>query len=512
MGDCKAELEYKAIALDLDGVVADTRDLHFDAWKRILDKFLKDKPEQRCFSEEDYSVYVDGVPRKEGISQFLESRKIKPEEETVNRLGDDKNKLYQELLEESGAEIFDDSVRAIKRWKKKGILLAIVSSSKNARLVLEKAQIEDLFDARVDGVVGERRGLKGKPSGEYFVEALKELGVDPSQAAIVEDAESGVRAGKDGGFKRVFGMDRSEKRSHTKALKDQGADQVVCSLLEIQIERVQERNNPPFHALKNFEEMKERIGCREIALFLDFDGTLAPILPNPDDVELPSSLKEKLEESSKYFKTAIMSGRDRRDVKERVGLPNLFYGGSHGFDITGPGGFRFELEEAHEIFPALDRAQKRLESSLHSLEGIRIERKRYAIAVHYRQASAEAAEQACAEVRRVGRDFDQLKVAGGKKIYELKPNIDWGKGKAIEKLCQVLEIDSSNAVAFYLGDDVTDEDGFEYIKDWGVGIRVGDPKEKTKANYWLEFGEVENFIELLNQAFGGGMKKWRRSA
>src|SRR5690606_1251907 len=122
-------------------------------------------------------------------------------EQLVKEIGDKKNQRYSELLNEKGPKVFRDSVEAIKTWKEQGMAVAIVSSSKNTPLVLKKAGITGLFDCRVDGNIGEERGLRGKPEGDYFVEAIKELGFNPAECAMVEDAEAGVIAGKKGGFK-----------------------------------------------------------------------------------------------------------------------------------------------------------------------------------------------------------------------------------------------------------------------------------------------------------------------
>lgn len=506
------KLEYAAIALDLDGVVTDTQELHFNSWKQVFDEYMRTIGLDDGFTKRDYQLYVDGRPRKEGICSFLSAKNLEQNIRLINRISEQKNELYREMLEVEGPRVFEDSLEAIKKWKSMGLPVVIVSSSKNASFVLEKAGIQNLFEKQVDGIRGEKMGLRGKPEPDFFLEALKELGVNPSDCALVEDSGAGIKAGKKGKFKRVIGMVRSRSFEQEEDLKQNGADQVISSLLEIQVEERKNQLTPPFNALRAFHQIKMFIGKKDIALFLDFDGTLTPIISNPDAVELPHSMKETLEASSRLFKVAIISGRNRQDVKKRVGMENLFYGGSHGFDLSGPGGFRFEVEQAQDVFPALDQAQSILEEELCSYKGIRIERKRYGLTVHYREASPEGEAQAKKICQRIAHEHLELKYALGKKIYELKPNMDWDKGKAIEKLCHILKIDPRNTVPFYIGDDVTDEDAFRQVEGWGLGIRVGAPENSSRAHWWLAFDQVEEFLMLLNQVFGGGEKQWRRLA
>ena len=139
---------YQAIALDLDGVVTDTKKLHFQAWKEVFDSYLEDKNGQEPFSEMDYAKRVDGLLRLDGVRTFLDARGIEANEKLVKELGDKKNQRYSDLLSERGPEVFADSVEAIKNWKDKGIAVAIVSSSKNTPMVLEKAGITHLFEGK----------------------------------------------------------------------------------------------------------------------------------------------------------------------------------------------------------------------------------------------------------------------------------------------------------------------------------------------------------------------------
>jgi beta-phosphoglucomutase family hydrolase len=238
----------KGVVLDLDGVITRTAAVHARAWKQMFDAYRQrrqkrgDKAFEPFDPDQDYREYVDGKPRYEGVRSFLQSRGIDlpygdpedgPDKETICGLGNWKNQLYQDFLEDMGVEVFDDAVDMLRRWRDQGLKRAVVSSSKNCRKVLEIADLTDLFDLRVDGVTAEQQGLKGKPDPDIFVYAARELGLEPSQAVVFEDAEAGVQAGRAGGFGWVVGVARE---GEGQALLDNGADQVVQRLDELKSE------------------------------------------------------------------------------------------------------------------------------------------------------------------------------------------------------------------------------------------------------------------------------------
>ena len=232
---------YDAVLFDLDGVITDTARVHANAWKQMFDAYLVskagDQGKVRLFdSESDYRAYVDGKPRYDGVRSFLESRGIhlpwgdpsdSPEMATICGLGNRKNELVNKILETDGVFVFPGSVVMLKRLRERKIKLAIVSSSKNCVTVLRIAGLLDYFDASVDGRVAAERNLPGKPAPDTFLEASRELGVDPKRAVVVEDALSGVEAGRAGGFGLVIGVSR---HGEAESLKAAGADIVVPDL------------------------------------------------------------------------------------------------------------------------------------------------------------------------------------------------------------------------------------------------------------------------------------------
>lgn len=234
-----------ACLFDMDGVVTKTALVHDAAWKEMFDTFLRQRAAQTGEKfvpfdpVKDYDDYVDGKPRLDGTRSFLESRSIdlpegKPDDPpgtpTLYGLSNQKNDLVLEKLAHDGVEVYDGSVRYIKAVRAAGLRTAIVSSSANTVQVLQAAHIEDLFDTRIDGQIAAERGLKGKPAPDTYLAAAQALGVAPAHAAVFEDAQSGVAAGRAGGFGYVVGVDRVGQAAE---LKQHGADVVVKDLGEL---------------------------------------------------------------------------------------------------------------------------------------------------------------------------------------------------------------------------------------------------------------------------------------
>lgn len=234
-----------ACLFDLDGVLTRTASVHAQAWKQMFDEYLHQRADRTgepfvpFDPGADYDRYVDGRKRADGTRAFLAARGIElpegaaddaPSVETVHGLGNRKNELVLALLEQGGVETYDGSVRYLRAVRDAGLRTAVVSSSANTAAVLAAAGLADCFDARVDGVVAEQRALAGKPDPAMFLAAAADLGVPPRQAAVFEDAQAGVAAGRAGGFGLVVGVDRVGQAG---ALREHGADVVVADLAEL---------------------------------------------------------------------------------------------------------------------------------------------------------------------------------------------------------------------------------------------------------------------------------------
>jgi len=245
MSPSLAPERFDAVLFDLDGVLTATAKVHAAAWKQTFDDFLRRRAEETGEPfipfdiGSDYECYVDGKPRYDGVQSFLASRDIElpygdpaaaPGFGTVCGLGNRKNILVNEILAAGDVEAYEGSVALVRQLRDRGIKTAVVSSSRNCPAVLRAAGIEDLFDARVDGIVAADLGLPGKPAPDTFLKAAEMLGVEPARAVVVEDAISGVEAGRAGEFGLVIGVDRKDVGE---ALREHGADVVVKDLGEL---------------------------------------------------------------------------------------------------------------------------------------------------------------------------------------------------------------------------------------------------------------------------------------
>lgn len=503
---------YDAVIFDMDGVVTKTAKLHAQAWKELFDEYLKKYSEGGTFepfdSDAEYRKYVDGKPRYDGVKSFLASRGIEirygnaddsPDEETVCGLGNRKNRLFLKQLKSEGVEVYKSTIDLIGRLRKGGFKTAIVSSSKNCVNILDAADITGLFDAKMDGVDSESLDLMGKPDPDIFLEAARRLKVKPERSVVVEDAVSGVQAGSKGNFGLVIGVDRSHQE---KALKEGGADLVVEDLSKI--EMAAEIKDLP-HALDSFEKIKGQIEGKEVVVFLDYDGTLTPIVSHPEDALLSEEMRKTLTSLADQCPVAVISGRSLRDVKERVGIDNLYYAGSHGFEIEGPGGLKLEHKEAKKLLPVIDEVEEGLKQQLANIDGAQVERKRFSIAVHYRNVEAKRVGSVEEVVDQVIERYSELRKAEGKRVYELRPDIDWDKGEAILWLLDTLDLVGQGIFPFYMGDDITDEDAFEVLAGCGIGVVVGEGSRSTEAVSRLKSpDQVREFLQKLTPALEEG--------
>jgi trehalose-phosphatase len=247
-------------------------------------------------------------------------------------------------------------------------------------------------------------------------------------------------------------------------------------------------------ALEHIEEIARR-GDR-LAVFLDYDGTLAPIVSHPEDASLSDSMRQTLGSLAARVPVAILSGRDLDDVRGRVFVDGVVYAGNHGFDIAGAGGLRRELGAAH--LTVLDAAEAELREALDDIPGAQLERKHFSVAAHYRNVNENDAFKVALAVEAVAARHRELRRMDGKKVYELLPDIDWNKGKAVLWLLETLSLKGRNALPIYIGDDRTDEDAFRALEKRGVTILVSEHPQATAANYCLNNPEeVERFLRAL---------------
>jgi alpha,alpha-trehalase len=237
-----------------------------------------------------------------------------------------------------------------------------------------------------------------------------------------------------------------------------------------------------------------------VAVFLDYDGTLTPIVERPEDARLPAGTRAAIERLAALAPVAVVSGRDLADVRRLVGVEGITYAGSHGFDLVLPDGSA--SQHGTEFLPAIDAAEHDLRARLSPVPGTRIERKTFAVAVHVRQVSEELVPDVEAAVAEVAAADPRLRRTGGKKVFELRPAVAWDKGTALLWLLDVLEL-GPDVLPVYVGDDETDEDAFRAVRERGLGVVVrgeGDDRA-TLARYALrDTEESRAFVELLIDA------------
>ncbi|MFH1692402.1 MAG: trehalose-phosphatase [Candidatus Omnitrophota bacterium] len=523
-------MSLRAVIFDLDGVITKTASVHAKSWKQTFDEYLRLREKRgdalfREFTNEDYLKYVDGKPRYEGVKSFLESRSIhlsfgtpedKKEDETVCGLGNKKNDVFLEVIHKEGAEIYDSTIQLIKALKKEGVHIGVASSSKSCQLILQSVGFEDLFETRVDGQVSVELGLKGKPEGDIFVQAARNLGVEPADAVVVEDAVSGVQAGRNGCFGLVIGVARKDNAA---SLIENGADIAVPDLSSVSVAWIVDWfKRCPRSLLESWDCPRDVsalvkkdivlnpcysesaasvfLGSRKPVFFFDYDGTLTPIVARPDLAVLSEGMRQLIEQASKKYTVAIVSGRMREDVEKLVGIKGLCYAGSHGFDIKGPA-FSMIHPQAQALVGVIDEIIKRLKKDLSGIEGILIEEKKFSTAVHYRLVQEHEVARIEEVVVFVANQYKELRLMRGKKVFEILPGFDWNKGKAIQWIMRSLKISWNEHRVLYFGDDTTDEDAFRAVCCRGTGILVADAPKISAAIF--QIFSVEGVKKLLEK-------------
>ncbi|MDF9797468.1 trehalose 6-phosphate phosphatase [Catalinimonas alkaloidigena] len=251
-------------------------------------------------------------------------------------------------------------------------------------------------------------------------------------------------------------------------------------------------------ALDHVDTIMNKKGERPFLFFFDFDGTLAPIVDKPEKAALTDENRVLLQKLADTYKVAIVSGRDRLDIENKVNLANLYYAGSHGFDIAGPDDLNHQYPEADEILPELESVSNSLKELFKDEEFVKIEKKKFAIAVHHRGASSALVNEVEDKVKEKISQSENLKWDKGKSIIEIKPAVNWNKGKAVLWIMDELDMSAEKCLPIYLGDDTTDEDAFKELRDIGVSVMIEDHEQKTHAQYGLnDQKQVAEFIKQI---------------
>jgi trehalose 6-phosphate phosphatase len=334
----------------------------------------------------------------------------------------------------------------------------------------------------------------GPPDTAVLVEAGNRLAVRPGRCAVVAATATGVAAGRAGGFALVIGIDAGGSGDQ---LRCHGADAVITELGEVSVRTGYQRMSE----LPDGLQALDVVTAGHPAVFFDFDGTLSDIVNNPDAARLTDGAADALTALTAQCPVAVLSGRDLADVRQRIGLPGIWYAGSHGFELTGPDRAHHQNQAAAESIPLLEQAAAELRDQLGHITGVVVEHKRFGVAVHYRNAARDRVGEVAAAVRTAGQR-SALRVTTGREVIELRPNVDWDKGKTLRwVLDHIRDAEGSAPLPIYLGDDITDEDAFDTVREDGVGIVVRhteDGDRATAARYALDNPDrVREFIERL---------------
>ncbi|KAL8215569.1 hypothetical protein R6Q57_022406 [Mikania cordata] len=249
-------------------------------------------------------------------------------------------------------------------------------------------------------------------------------------------------------------------------------------------------------ALRVFEEIMSAAKMKKVVIFLDYDGTLSPIVENPDQAYMAPEMREAVKNVAKYFPTAVVSGRCRAKVYNFVRLSELYYAGSHGMDIKGPSSRKHQkgnqnviCQPAKEFLPMMKEVYELLLEKTKEIIGANVENNKFCLSVHFRCVAEEDWSNLADRVKSVLKDYPKLRMTQGRKVLEIRPTIKWDKGKAIEFLLESLGYaNSKDVLPIYIGDDRTDEDAFKVLRErgQGFGILVSKTPKETDAIYSLQ--------------------------
>lgn len=490
---------YKAVIADLDSVLTRMTSLHERAWQKVFNDYLREREHRRGeqhgeFAHVDYRNQLDGKMRYPGAADFLRSRHIEipfgqpddaPGAETVCGLGNRKEQVLIEMLDREGVAVFEDALAALRRWRLGGLKLAAISASCNCRNVLRLVELESYLDVIVDGELARELKLNGK--SELLEEAARQLHVDPEETVVLEDTAIGIAGAASSRFGLIVGVNRNH---HAAELENAGADLVVRSVAALRFPR------QLASALDQMDRIVTHQAGKPVAIFLDFDGTLTPIVEEPRKADLEKSMLQTLRSLVGVCTVGVISGRDRKDLESRVGIEGILYAGSHGVDIAGPG-YQKSLPEAEAAIPEVDDAERRLREALEGIPGVIVERKRFSVAVHFRKVRSDVGIQQVKRVVDAVLADTRLRKRYGKQVLELEPAVEWDKGDAVEWLLETTEIDPAQALVMYIGDDETDEDVFAALAGRGVTVRVGEQASDSLADYYLP--EPQDVGHLLKE-------------
>ncbi|MEA2022617.1 MAG: trehalose-phosphatase [Candidatus Caldatribacteriota bacterium] len=348
-----------------------------------------------------------------------------------------------------------------------------------------------------------------------LMQAAMSLGIPPSETMIFLSQSEDIRISRDNGFALIAGW--KSTANEDKLLFQKGADILIGKLDLLNPKWIDYWfNHHPtqlFESKKYFPAETEGLSINPHYLytgpeimkrkekpvfFFDYDGTLTPIVQRPSLAKLASSMKNILLQLSKKYHLALISGREREDLIDQVGIPDIFYAGNHGLDINGPGiSMTFPLVKKY--LPIIENISHHLDQALSSIPGVILEKKKMSVAIHYRMVSIEDLPELKSILKNsLKGKLKHIRILKGKKVFEFLPNIGWNKGKAIIWMMNIMKLSWSDHRVFFLGDDTTDEDAFRILRTRGTGILIAEKARISAADYRLSSPEeVKNWMQCF---------------
>jgi alpha,alpha-trehalase len=496
---------YDAVIFGLDGVVIDIMAVHARAWATLFDEFLRKRPlhpseHHGSFTHDDYLHFMDGKPPHDAVADFLFARGISlrsgapsdSDDDTVCGLVNRQQQLFRQLL--GDVPVFEATITLVRKLQSVGIGTGVFSPSLDCGHVLRAAGLDDLFNVVVDGIASVPHRFRGKPDRSALAEAVFRLGAPAERVVVVDSSETAVDGARNAGLGLVIGVDRI---GHADELLRCGADVVVCDLADVDVVIDLRRMSALPNALDSYGQLTGVVRFRPLMVFVDFDGTLSPITPDPEAATLVYGAAEALKHLAEQCPVAVLSDRDLDDVRSRVNLPGIWYAGSHGLELMAPDGAYHKNERGCAVIPVIERAAAQLRATLAHVPGILVEHKRFAVAVHYRDVPPEHIGEVIASTRRLGQ-WEDLRVISGRKRVELRPDIESDTGTTVSWIRDQVK-GQHGVLPMYIGDDLTDEAAFDAVRLDGIGIVVRHSEHgdrQTAAKFILESPEqVREFLE-----------------
>lgn len=384
----------------------------------------------------------------------------------------------------------ESTVALVRGLQAIGVGTAVVSSGPRWAQVLDSGGLGDLVS------VGTDTATTGGATPPAPAAAARRLGSPPARAAVIVGSAASASAARSAGFALVIGV---APDSRSAELHRAGANVVVAETDQIGIRTHDRRMSEIPNALTSRHQASAILRTRRPAVFLDFDGTLAPIVNDPAAAVPVAGMTTELTRLARYCPLAVISGRDLSDIQARVGVPGIWYAGSHGFELTGPDGQYYRNEAASAAVADLERVAEALRKRIGAVPGILVEHKRFGVAVHHRNVESDRVEEVVAAVHEVAASESRLRISNGRMVTELQPDVDWDKGQALLWVLEHIE-GATELLPVFVGDDLTDEDAFDAVADTGVGIvvRHGEHGDRRSAAQF-SVDSPEEVRELLQR-------------